>query len=124
MTERIDKRSAYLLVAAGIADGMPVPHRFAFSGIDGDILSLDPYTVADGRAWLIWFGVPAERISISGPSLASGEYDGKSRIWLRSPSHNWRGWSILISLGEVVTEPPVESDAADKVRAAAAEVTP
>ena len=113
--EPIPARDAFLLVAAAVADGMPVPTEVR---ITDDYLTLAVASLSDGRRWLAWLG--ANMAEVHDRTYANDQ----QRVRLQhSAMDQWQGrWVTVIAADEC---PParVESEAADKVRAAAAEVT-
>lgn len=114
--EPIPARDAFLLVAAAVADGMPVPTE---QRITDDFLFLDVPTLADGRRWLAWLGADMAEAR----DRACADNEGKPRVRLQhSALDQWQGRWVTVRATEAAPA-PVESEAADKVRAAAAAVT-
>lgn len=113
--EAIPARDAFLLIAAAVADGMPVPTEVR---ITDDYLTLAVASLSDGRRWLAWLG--ANLAEVRDKTYAS---EGRQRVRLQhSAMDQWQGrWVTVIAADECLPA-PVESEAADKVRAAAAEV--
>lgn len=113
--EAIPARDAFLLIAAAVADGMPTPTEVR---INDEYVNLGAPSLSAGRRWLAWLG--ANMAEVGDRTYAHD--DGRRLRLQHSSMDQWQGrWVVVTAADEFLA--PVESDAADKVRAAAAEVS-
>lgn len=117
MSRRIPARDAFVLLAAAVADGLPVPETVRFNEENNGLYLF--VTIAEAAVWHVWFG------GVSGSSnvYLNAHNPEKPFHAFRGMTPAWRGWSVnLVAYEEVQPAQPATSKTADKVRAVAAAI--
>lgn len=107
----ISRRDALLQFAAAVSDGMPCPTRIVLTS--NDVATIHTGTIAAGLEWLGWFGMGQIELTALGTGYIA--IHNHRVLW-------WHGRRVTVCSSEQAAK-PVESDAADVVRAAVAGVT-
>lgn len=110
MSQTLTRREAFLVIAAGVAGGMPeVPGLRLYD--DTKIISFDCDTIADAFIWMAWFGAD--------PDQTTRKRHDDGAVHIHHPYTVWHGWAVQTNTNEPA--PAEEADtAATTLRAATA----